>query len=73
MIILTINGTRVEDDDRFADWDKQRSAECVANSLLAYEIASTWLMLISPRHPKYGAVVDLFVAAQANAIGWASR
>lgn len=64
---------RVTFDDRFADLDKQRSAEYMANSLLAWEVAGRWLMLISPRNPKYGAVVDLFIAAQANAIGWASR
>lgn len=64
---------RAECDDRFADWDEQRSAQCMANSLLAWDIAGRWLMLISPRTPKYGAVVDLFIAAQANAIGWASR
>lgn len=64
---------RVEDDDRSDHWDKQRSAEYMTNSLLAWEVAGRWLMLISPRHPKYGAVVDLFIAAQANAIGWASR
>jgi hypothetical protein len=64
---------RVERDTRFADWDKQRALDAMNNAFLAWDIAGTWLMLINPRHAKYSAVVDLFINAQANAIGWASR
>jgi hypothetical protein len=60
-------------DFKMPDWDKQYSAEAMHNSLLAWDIAGTWLILINPRHAKYSAVVDLFISAQANAIGWASR